>query len=306
MELRRIQYFVTLAEYLHFSQAADSLYISQSTLSYHIAELELELGVQLFTRNKRKVALTKTATELLPIAKEILAKVEELTLAASRQNLMSDEVIRMQICFDISSPRFDLFGIDEAIVQMRKLYPDAEINCCQSSMEDILSGLSTLNYDLGFVTLRHGEKLDTKFNVLPIHTDILSVVSIFDMSLGSLSQIFEKKALYLLKDDTRWNSKILFLLKELGITPEVRWENNFSSMLTRVTTGEGITVLPRSEFRAEVQSRPTLKALDFQSEEAKVYSCALWHESNCNTGILPLISQIRSDDSEVKDDGSFF
>ena len=53
MELRRIQYFVTLAQYLHFSQAADHLYISQSSLSYHIAELELELGVQLFVRNKR-------------------------------------------------------------------------------------------------------------------------------------------------------------------------------------------------------------------------------------------------------------
>ena len=103
MELRRIQYFVTLAEYLHFSQAADNLYISQSSLSYHIAELELELGVQLFVRNKRKVSLTKVGAELLPIARDILAKVDELTLTADEQNKRDKNSMKIHICFDTSS-----------------------------------------------------------------------------------------------------------------------------------------------------------------------------------------------------------
>lgn len=306
MELRRIQYFVTLAEYLHFSQAADSLYISQSSLSYHIAELELELGVRLFTRNKRKVALTKAGMELLPVAKEILEKVNELALSADSLNRKDTDHIKIHICFDTSTQRFDLFGIDAAIAVMRNQFANASICCSQSSMEKIIAGLASGEYDVGFVTLRHGEKLESQFNILPIHIDILSVISNFDLSYGNLAESFAEKPLYLLKDDTRWNHKIISLLRDLGISPEVKWENNFTSMLTRVTTGEGITCLPHSEFEAERQSRKSLKALDFSSDAARIYSCAVWCATNNNSAILPLISHIRNEAAGLKEDESFF
>lgn len=306
MELRRIQYFVTLAEYLHFSQAADHLYISQSSLSYHIAELELELGVRLFTRNKRKVALTKAGYELLPIAQTILAEVDKLALTAKQQNFKDCDRMKLDICFDTSSQRFDLFGIDAAIVEMRKQYPATSINCSRSSMEEIIDGLSKGTYDVGFVTLRHHEKLHPQFNILPIHIDILSMVSVFDLSLAKISESFANTALYLLKDDIRWGNKILTLLKEMGINPAVKWESNFSSMLTRVTTGEGITVIPRSEFEAERQSRQTLKALNFNTDDARIYSCAIWCATNNNPVILPLVSQIRGDDTSLEKESSFF
>ena len=66
MELRQLRYFVKAAETLNFSEAAKGLYITQSTLSQQIRQLETELDVQLFQRNSHEVTLTEAGAELLP------------------------------------------------------------------------------------------------------------------------------------------------------------------------------------------------------------------------------------------------
>ncbi|WP_303433852.1 LysR family transcriptional regulator, partial [uncultured Muribaculum sp.] len=73
MELRQLRYYVTAARTLNFSQAAQQLAISQSTLSQQIQQLEAELGVQLFRRNSHSVLLTEEGRELLSSAVDALS-----------------------------------------------------------------------------------------------------------------------------------------------------------------------------------------------------------------------------------------
>lgn len=72
MELKQLEYFLKVAEQLNFSRAAESLYISQPALSYQIAELERELGAELFVRDRRKVSLTPEGEALMLPAQEML------------------------------------------------------------------------------------------------------------------------------------------------------------------------------------------------------------------------------------------
>ena len=77
MELRQLKYFVKVAELLSFSKAAKALYITQSTLSQQIKQLEDELDMALFFRNNHKVTLTEAGETFLEGAKKTLADADD-------------------------------------------------------------------------------------------------------------------------------------------------------------------------------------------------------------------------------------
>lgn len=72
MELRHLKYFVTVANTLNFSEAAQKLFITQGTLSQQIQQLEGEIGTRLFDRDRHSVILTEAGEELLPLAMQTL------------------------------------------------------------------------------------------------------------------------------------------------------------------------------------------------------------------------------------------
>jgi DNA-binding transcriptional LysR family regulator len=73
LDLRLLRHFVAVAEELHFTRAAARLYLAQQALSRDIGRLEQQLGVRLFTRTTRRVALTAEGERLLVRARELLA-----------------------------------------------------------------------------------------------------------------------------------------------------------------------------------------------------------------------------------------
>jgi len=76
MNLRQLYYFKTIAELEHYTRAAEALYVSQSSLSHAIRELETELRVKLFVRQGRNVKLSKHGELLYPYVKKTIETLE--------------------------------------------------------------------------------------------------------------------------------------------------------------------------------------------------------------------------------------
>jgi DNA-binding transcriptional LysR family regulator len=84
VDLRKLRYFVAVAEHLHFGRAAEALHIAQPVLSRQIKFLEGDLKAQLFVRDKRSIELTAAGAQLLADARPLLANAAALSRRVTR------------------------------------------------------------------------------------------------------------------------------------------------------------------------------------------------------------------------------
>lgn len=163
--LRQLHYLVTLAERLHFTRAARSCFVTQSTLSAGIRELEAALGVQLVERDSRRVILTQAGAEVAEQARAILAASSDLMQSARRGAAPLGGVLHLGVI-----PTIAPFLLPLVLPLMRRACPDLQI-----ALREDLSG-NLLKRTLS------GE-LDAALLALPFDTGGLAVRALFVESL---------------------------------------------------------------------------------------------------------------------------
>jgi DNA-binding transcriptional LysR family regulator len=146
---RDLRYFVAVAEELHFTRAADRLFVSQPALSKQIGMLERQLGARLFERGRDGVRLTPVGTALLPHARLVLAEWDRAWEAAGQAK--ASQRATLAVGMSTSPGRGGLLpAIRSRFTAAR---PQATVNLRQVSWGDPTAGLADGSSDVAFVWL---------------------------------------------------------------------------------------------------------------------------------------------------------
>ncbi len=148
MELRHLRCFVVLAEELHFTRAAERLHIEQSPLSRTIKDLEQELGVLLFKRDRRGTHLTFAGEVFLEQVRRVFNNLEQATASAKAAALGYGGTLRIAVSDGTAEPRLSAW-----LARCREEEPEVEIRLFDVPLAEQLRGLRKGHFDAGFARI---------------------------------------------------------------------------------------------------------------------------------------------------------
>jgi DNA-binding transcriptional LysR family regulator len=166
VELRQLQYFLTVAEELHFGRAAERLHIVQSAVSQQLRRLERDLGVELFDRTTRTVRMTEAGRRLVPHARAVLA-------ATARARTAMDD-LRAETAATIKLGTSSGLGarLDTILTEFGRLLPLAHLELATGATNDRLKQVRASELD---ATLVRGDRTEPEVELLPLWQDELMV-----------------------------------------------------------------------------------------------------------------------------------
>ncbi|OEU92149.1 LysR family transcriptional regulator [Streptomyces abyssalis] len=243
MELRHLEYFVTVAEERHFTRAAERLLVSQSGLSASVRALERELGAKLFVRTTRSVELTGPGRALLAEATRTLASVRAAkeAVAAAQGLLRGTLAVGTEQC---------IAGVDvpRLLARFRAEHPRVEVRLRQAGSGLLAEAVGTGRLDLAFIALcgppPHGVSL-TPLTEEPL---VLLCHPGHALAGGEGARWAELKGEALVDFQPDWGVRQLTdrAFAGAGVERQVALEvNDVHSLLELVEQGLGVAVVPR-------------------------------------------------------------
>lgn len=250
VDLRKLRYFLALAEELHFGRAAERLHIAQPVLSRQIRVLENELGAELFVRDRRRTVLTPAGEELIHDARPLLTSAHALL---RRVRAAGEGATRFTIGF---MPGITLTPV---VRRLRERHPGLDVRMLRTGWHDQVEVLRDARADISIVRL----PIDpTGLEVKRLYTEprLAVVASAHRLAGKETIHIADLAADHLLQDPDavpEWRDIAVEL--RTGERRPVPVIQSVEEKLELVASGQGIAVIPAST--ANFYTRPGIEAI---------------------------------------------
>jgi len=284
MDIRQIEYFISVAKHLNFTQAAMECYIAQQALSQQISSLEKELGFKLFVRSTRNVRLTPAGRVFLDDAYQLLKLYK-----ASIQK-MKNASFGMTGTLNIGySPAFynSIMPVLSGIVRKN---PNIGFSVSQGLSDSITKSLKSRALDIIFLaSYQVAQDSDIEYEVLskmPLCLVVNKHHRFAHKSKDKIETIANERFILMDYDvNPQIYSKIIEDCTRSGFVPkDILTVNNFETQLLLIAAGHGVALLPKN---AGAHYNLKLTSLLVEGLDEKIEFCAAWVKNNKNP-VLPI------------------
>lgn len=294
MNLEQINYVMEIVKYQSFTAAAKYLHVNQSTVSRQIADLEEELGAELFVRTGRSIELTEAGRIFVHDGKDILKRVGILKDKISRMGKGKGGKLTVGVPVNLFGWNQEVLGVDAL-----KEYPDARIRFLMMPMEEINTALICGDIDIGFTFEFAIRELleELKYKVIDRRPfvffagkrngatipDVLTQQELYSYPLTLLKTDYQPQFL------VRIISRVTF--EEMN-PPE--FCHNYESILLEVSMGKSIGVLPEVVYESARDSYG-LRRIEVEGIENQINYVMAYNRKNPNPMIPSFYSRTQRD-----------
>ena len=297
MTLTELKYLIAVAEEQHFGRAAERSHVSQPSLSAAIKNIEGELGVRVFERSKRGVAVTEVGAEIVAQVRRTLEEAALIKTVAKRGKNQLRGVLKLGVIHTIAP-----YLLPKLVAALRKLAPEMPL--------DIEENM-TVNLDR---LLKAGE-IDVAVLALPYEAPGIAVEPLYDEEFQVLvpaGHAFARRRnvpigeldggdLLLLPVGHCLRDQVLGACTEFSRPPPPgRLGNSLETLRSMVASGLGITVLPATALVERYRS-PLVKALPFAEPRPLRRIALAWRTTFARpTAVRKIVEAIRRLDLPVE------
>jgi DNA-binding transcriptional LysR family regulator len=292
MEIRRLRYFIAVAEELSFTRAAERLHIAQPPLSIQIRALEQEIGARLFDRDQRHVYLTQAGRHLLERARGILAAVEETKAEVRCAEL--GEIGSLHLGY-ASSAMFTS-TLTSAIKQFQGDYPQVRLTLHEMTSLDQINGLHYRSLDAGIVR-KTEVAVPSGIGIEQWYRAPLVAAMAHDhplckrrsIGIGDLRK--EPFIMYPRESGIGLYWQVLRLCASAGFRPQIAREvQELTTIVGLVDAGVGVAVVPADTRSIKL---PGVSYMPLRDEGAFSVLYLAFRESDRNTHLHGLLARLR-------------
>lgn len=288
MELRHLRYFVAVAEELHFGRAARRLGIVQPALSKQIVALERELGVKLFIRSKRDVAITEAGEALYSVARDILQRVEHATDSAK----LTDSGALGSLAIGFIGPA--MWNILPSLMrEHRERVPGMHFRLYEMTSGPMIQQVREGILDAGFIRpFGHDEDLEIKivlsepFVIAMVHDHPLTQHDVVD-----LADAADETFVFVSREGSPGLfDQCLALCQSYGFSPLAIQEGNTGgAMFGMVAAGLGVTLVPES---ADLVPWPGVAFRPLTKSEVQLALAVVYRRDNQSTALTSFLETV--------------
>ncbi len=296
--LRQIEYFVAVADHGAFGAAAKVLAVSQPSLSKQLSTMEDELGVRLFERTSRRVALTPTGRAVLARGRSILREVRDFKAVARGTTSLFAAKLSIGVL-----PSVGAYFMPIANRRLHRLYPDLRLVVQEGATRQLLDLLKDGSIDAVIGTPTN----DPEFDSAPLFEEALWVCAASDdpISIGrgpvSLSDLSDSPLLSL-SAGFSLHDLVERLAQMAGTYLSRDYQGgSLDAVRQMAVMGAGVAILPSLYALAEAVRDPEFRVRRLDHPEA-VHPIALhWrHASPAAEDFQRLAAELISVKEEIR------